>query len=224
VKSKYDEDRAILLAVTGSRAYGLSHEGSDTDYIGVWVAPMHEVLGFTDVNASYHFDNEDDLHVHELGKFMSLVMKGNPTVTELLWLDEYFIKTELGQGLVNQRLAMMGAENILNAYTGYAMAQVKRCSREGDIQRRTKHLRHCFRLLLQAEQLLTTGELTVRLTDEQAADVREMSTREDFETQFRGREVACQRAYETTSLQLQPDPDLINDFLVWARVSSAVVV
>lgn len=38
-------DRVVLEGILGSRAYGLGTERSDTDRLGVFVAPTREILG-----------------------------------------------------------------------------------------------------------------------------------------------------------------------------------
>ncbi|MEM7095550.1 MAG: hypothetical protein AAF567_21285 [Actinomycetota bacterium] len=73
--------------------------------------------------------------------------------------------------LVAIRSRLLGQRTVRASYTGYAVAQARRLAnrqaegRKGfnsDLAKRTaKHARHCFRLMLQAEQLLRTGEVTV---------------------------------------------------------------
>lgn len=40
----------LLKGVVGSTAYGLNHENSDVDYMGVFAAPTSEVLGLGKVH------------------------------------------------------------------------------------------------------------------------------------------------------------------------------
>ena len=81
-------EELLLLGVTGSTAYGLAHEGSDVDRQGVYCVPTETVLGlsFNANKASHVFTDPDDVQLHEIAKFVGLVLKGNPTVTELLFL------------------------------------------------------------------------------------------------------------------------------------------
>lgn len=171
-------DNIILEGVTGSKAYGLDTEKSDTDIKGVYLLPTEKVLaiGFNpDKTTKDHVD--PDWVYHELGKFMKLVISGNPTVTELLYLDEYTHLTSIGDALIQNRYAFLSTNSVMKAYRGYALSQALRLNNrtaqgmdgyDSALKNRfAKHTRHCFRLLMQAKQLLETGTLNVRVTPEQ---------------------------------------------------------
>jgi predicted nucleotidyltransferase len=178
-------DNIILEGVTGSTAYGLAVEGSDIDIKGAYLLPTRKILemGFNpDKTTKDHVD--PDWVYHEVGKFMNLVMKGNPTMTELLFLDEYTVLTPIGQMLIDNRDAFLSTKAIDKAYRGYAFGQAKRLNNRTEQgmdgydsalkNRFAKHTRHCFRLLMQARQLLETGTLDVRVTKEQRKWLFEM--------------------------------------------------
>ncbi|WP_424640141.1 nucleotidyltransferase domain-containing protein [Embleya sp. AB8] len=165
--------RTLLMGVVGSTAYGLATAESDEDLLGVYLADTREVLGLdgATVTSGSRVTTQPDVTMHELGKYCSLALKCNPTVTELLWLPEYRVETEAGRRLRALRGSFLSTEYVRSAYGGYALQQAKRllgrheAGKEGfsaDTAKRTaKHGRHCLRLLLQAQQLLRTGELTL---------------------------------------------------------------
>lgn len=99
-------------------------------------------------------------------------MKGNPTITELLWLDGYRIQTKHGKMLVDNRHLFLSTKYIRAAYSGYVFSQARKLNARGDSygngrnKRYAKHSRHLFRLLYQGKELLETGKLTVRVTKE----------------------------------------------------------
>lgn len=168
----------ILEGVTGSTAYGLATENSDVDIKGIYLLPTKEVLSLNFNHQKTTIDHVNpDFVYHEVGKFMKLVVSGNPTVTELLYLDDYTIRTPIGQRLIDNRTAFLSTKAVSNAYRGYAMSQARRLNTriqqgldgyDSSLKHRfAKHTRHLWRLLTQAEQLLTTGTLSVRLSDEQ---------------------------------------------------------
>lgn len=171
-------DNIVLEGVTGSTAYGLATENSDVDVKGVYLLPTTEVMkiGFDPQHTTKDHVDPDWVY-HEVGKFMKLVMKGNPTVTELLFLDDYTQLTEVGQLLIDHRDAFLSTPAVMNAYRGYAFSQAKRLNNrteqgldgyDSSLKNRfAKHTRHCFRLLMQARQLLETGTLSVKVTPEQ---------------------------------------------------------
>ena len=95
-------DNIILEGVTGSTAYGLATENSDVDVKGVYLLPTKEVLSLQFNPQKTTRDNTNpDWVYHEIGKFMKLVMNGNPTVTELLYLDEYTNLQYIGKLLID---------------------------------------------------------------------------------------------------------------------------
>ncbi len=177
-------DNIILEGIIGSKAYGLDTEHSDTDVKGIYLLPTTKILslGFnqnstTKDNQKSKEEGDDDWVYHEVGKFMELAIKGNPTITELLWLEDYTVLTPLGQLLIDNRKLFLSTKAVLKSYSGYAMGQAERLAKrtaqgmdgyDSSLKNRfAKHTRHCFRLLLQCRQLLETGELTVRVTPEQ---------------------------------------------------------
>lgn len=171
-------ENIIIEGITGSVAYGLNTAGSDIDVKGVYLLPTREVLkiGFDPQHTTRDHVDPDWVY-HEIGKFMKLVMSGNPTVTELLYLDSYTLLKPEGKLLVDNRSAFLSTKAVMNAYRGYAFSQAKKLNNRTDQgldgydsslkNRFSKHTRHCLRLLMQARQLLETGTLNVKVTPEQ---------------------------------------------------------
>lgn len=163
--------RVVLQGITGSTAYGLAREGSDVDRLGVFTVTARELLGL-DWSAKKEtiVRNDPDSTHHELGKFVRLLLNGNPTVSELLWLDEYeIIDYVYGQPLVNERMLFLSQRTVRRAYLGYATDQLRRAEARADgtfgsdtKKRSLKHARHCLRLLEQAQILHEYGWLPVR--------------------------------------------------------------
>ncbi|MCF2525631.1 nucleotidyltransferase domain-containing protein [Yinghuangia soli] len=165
----------LLMGVVGSTAYGLATEGSDQDMLGIYLADPAEVCGLRgpDVLNGSTVRTDPDVTLHELYKFATLALKGNPTVSELLWLDAYTVATEAGRALVEAREAFLSTPCVRSAYGGYAMQQARKLAARHDgsagdavsLPRRTaKHGRHCLRLLRQARTLLATGHLVIDMT------------------------------------------------------------
>lgn len=161
--------KEILVGLVGSHAYGLNHEGSDTDYRGVYVAPTKEVLGVFPVKDVVNLNEPYDICEYELSKFVYLCLKVNPSIIEMLYLNDYVALTEEGQWLIDIRESFLSTL-VAKTFGGYAMSQMNRLMNRNDgsfssdtRKRYSKHARHCFRLILQGHELLTTGNLTVRL-------------------------------------------------------------
>lgn len=167
----------VLSGVVGSTAYGLAHADSDVDILGVFAAPTQDLVGLRQPSDSV-VTKDPDTTFHEARKFCRLVLNGNPSVTELLWLPDelYMARTALGDELIGIRSAFLSATRVRSAYFGYAVSQFGRLRKRGngtfspDTAKRTaKHARHMYRLLLQGFELWSTGTVTVRLEDPGAA-------------------------------------------------------
>lgn len=165
-------DHIILEGLVGSRAYGLDHAKSDTDMIGCYIKPATTFLGLrkpppNDYTIQLH---DPDVCYHEVAKQCRLMLKCNPTAMELLWLDNYSIRTPYGDALIGLRQNFLSRKYVRDAYWGYAESQLKRLVEKGRFggsleTRREKHARHLMRLLDQGHQLYTTGSLTLRVDD-----------------------------------------------------------
>lgn len=163
-----------MQGVVGSTAYGLAREGSDVDRLGVFVAPTGEVAGLDwQPHRESRVSTKPDLTLHEVGKFLRLCLKGNPTVNELLWLPAYDVQTPVyGADLADLRWSVLSTPAVRAAYGGYAHQQAVKLLQRGDGTfssdtrgRTAKHARHLLRLLRQGRELLSTGHLTVRVPD-----------------------------------------------------------
>jgi hypothetical protein len=172
---------------------------------------------------------------HDVGKFLSLVLNGNPTVTEMLWLDSYEVLHPSGQRLIEIRKELLGAQGIYNAYCGYAKQQFVRLQGnngekfESDTGNRTaKHARHCVRLLMQADSLLSLECLSVQLTDTQKDICWAASEYAEMKDLFSLTELvhrlirAVDCAVARTRLPLQPNRELAEQVLRSIRLDSLV--
>lgn len=218
--------KVILEGVVGSTAYGLATAESDVDQLGVFVKPTSRILSFSPGDDSV-VERGPDRTLHEIGKYASLALKGNPTILELMWLPEYTVTTTLGESLRRLRYKFLSEKPIRNAYGGYAYQQIARLQRreaEGKDgfssdtrKRKAKHARHCFRLLLQGRELLETGNVRIKLTDEEVAKLRwisEQSTEvlvEEFEKERRKFDAAQSR------VPYWADVDAVEHFILSVR-------
>lgn len=172
----------LLSGIVGSTAYGLAHSGSDIDRLGMFAAPTQELHGLRRP-AESHVTTGPDRTLHEAAKWCRLALGCNPTAMELVWLpgELYEVRSPLGEELIAIREAFLSAKAVRNAYLGYATQQFRRLEARGDgsfsadTRRRTlKHARHLVRLIQQGEELHTTGNLRIRLSDpDQVRDTAE---------------------------------------------------
>lgn len=222
--------KVVLEAVVGSHAYGMNGPDSDIDTAGVFVVPTETILGLFPYKESIVKNDgidkteDPDTSYHEVKKFINLVASGNPTVTEMLWLDNYSVLSPEMKLLVEGREELL-SQNVRDRYLGYALGQFKRFSATGDFgsdlkKRQHKNARHIRRLVIQAEGILTTGKLQVRLTPEQKAKCFEFAhalinfPEETTESMFR--EIERVRSLPT-DLQEKPNLQFANDILLLIR-------
>jgi len=226
-------DNIILEGVTGSTAYGLNTENSDVDIKGVYLLPTRKVLemGFDPQHTTKDHVDPDWVY-HEVGKFMKLVVSGNPTVTELLYLNEYTELSPIGQMLIDNRDAFLSTKAVMNAYRGYAFSQAKRLNNrteqgldgyDSSLKNRfAKHTRHCFRLLMQARQLLETGTLQVKVTPEQREYLFAMGekTADEVVDEFMRQDAEFENIVSV--LPDEPDYERLNNLLYEIRMKYGV--
>lgn len=226
-------DDIILEGVTGSVAYGLNTASSDVDLKGIYVLPTREVLkiGFDPKHTTIDSTNPDVVY-HEVGKFMKLVINGNPTVTELLYLDEYTNLSPVGQMLIDNRDAFLSTKAVTNAYSGYAFSQAKKLNNrteqgldgyDSSLKNRfAKHTRHCFRLLMQARQLLETGTLNVKVTPEGREYLFAMGekTADEVVSEFMRQDTEMKNV--KSILPDEPDYERLNNLLYEIRMKYGV--
>ncbi len=209
----------VLEGITGSTAYGLSTANSDVDIHGIYQAPTREVLGLFPPQETVVI-NDPDRTYHEVGKFMRLAMKGNPTILELLYLDTYTIVSPVGQLLIDHRSAFL-SKIIYKSYGGYAISQARRLNYRGDSfssdtrNRYAKHARHCFRLLQQGRQLLESGTLDVKVKNrDELFAIGELAV-SDLVDRFEAEFQAFDRIQ--TALPEKPDYQTLNRLLIQIR-------
>lgn len=175
-----DNTKIILSGIVGSTAYGLDTVTSDIDYAGIFIYPTPFLLHLNSYKETYTMQDftenklENDFVYHEVKKFMQLASKGNPSVIELLFLNDYTKLKQEGKLLIEFKEEFLN-NNIKNAYGGYAYQQAKKLERRQEEGREgynpkvknrfAKHTRHCFRLMDQGTQLLTTGTLNIKVQD-----------------------------------------------------------
>jgi predicted nucleotidyltransferase len=181
-------DGIVLAGVIGSRAHGLARQGSDTDRRGVFLAPSVEFFGLDDVQETADNPYADEV-LHELGRFVRQALKANPSVIELLWLEDYDVCDQVGLELIGLRRDLLGAARVRSSYLHAAAGLLKVIHRGGD--RTAKTARHMARLLITGYGLWYSGALQISLADP------------DFVHDF--------------ALPEQPDRDRVDDWLKQTR-------
>jgi predicted nucleotidyltransferase len=212
----------IYRCITGSRAYGLEGDDSDTDRRGVYLPPAEPHWSLYGVPEQLE-DEEAQECYWEVQKFLVLALKANPNVLECLYTALTELVTPLGQELLDMRTAFL-SRLVYQTYNAYVMSQFRKL--EGDLRNKGtikwKHAMHLIRLLLSGVAVLREGFVPVRVDEhrEQLLAIRRGEVpweevnawRLDLHREF-------DAAFATTKLPEQPDYERANAFLIKARRS-----
>lgn len=117
--------RIMLLGVSGSYGYGTSRPGSDIDLRGVALNQPSDLIGLT--SFEQFEDRKTDTVIYSFVKLVHLLINCNPNTIEILGLDDdqYLIKSELGQELLDNRHLFL-SKRAAASFGHYADAQLRR--------------------------------------------------------------------------------------------------
>ena len=82
IEKKSPGAKPLYLVIRGSHAYGTNIETSDTDYSGIFIQSMDNILGNKYIEQIN--DDTNDTVIYEIRRFLELLGTNNPTVLELL--------------------------------------------------------------------------------------------------------------------------------------------
>ena len=212
----------IYRCIVGSRAYGLSHDDSDTDYRGIYLPPAELLWSLTGVPEQLESPETEEAY-WELQKFLLLALKANPNILECLYTPLVELATPPAQELLAMRECFL-SKLIYQTYNGYVMGQFRKLEQDlrahGTIK--WKHAMHLIRLLISGVIALTEGYILVQqdayrealLTIRRGAMPWEElnAWRLELHREF-------DAAYASTRLPDRPDYDRVNRFLIKARRS-----
>lgn len=120
------EANTILMVRHGSHAYGLNVATSDEDFKGVTVPPSRYRNGFVD-RFEQAESKDPDFVVYDVIKFMKLAADANPSILEVLFIDDdnLLFCSPAGQQLRDARDQFL-SRKVRHTYAGYAHQQLKR--------------------------------------------------------------------------------------------------
>jgi uncharacterized protein len=154
-------EEQILTVLVGSHAHGLASETSDKDYRGVFVTPTSQLLslGAKSHQTMWNEGLVNDDVSWEIGHFLFLAIKCNPTVLETLLAPEYTANA-WGEEVRALFPSIWNSIGVASAFTGYAHNQRKKLLEDKD-KRRNKYATAYVRTLYNAWELLSTGTFHV---------------------------------------------------------------
>jgi hypothetical protein len=119
----------LFSKVWGSHSHNTALPDSDVDYLVVYVAAPQDLLGLHPPAETVTHE-KPDCQFHEVGKFASLLLKGNPGIVECLFTERLCYETGAWQLLKQMRGEFLNARTV-GAYLGYCMGQTKKLWNRG---------------------------------------------------------------------------------------------
>jgi predicted nucleotidyltransferase len=232
-------DNLIFLGYRGSIAHGLyipntdPNSIDDKDIMGCFLAKRDYYIGLKKEKETIEkWYNEWDCVYYEIRKLFHLLLKGNPNVLSLLWLDDrYILKTTPAWDMVKENKDIFVSKKVYHSFTGYAYGQFKRMThnvKQGYMGEKRKALvdkfgydcknaAHLIRLLNMGIEFLVEGKLYVERKFD-AAQLISIKTgewslkkiKEEAENLFKH----CELAYINSKLPNEPDYEKANKICI----------
>lgn len=131
----------IVKMITGSHLFGTSTPQSDTDYKGIFMSPLRDIiLGISKDDINFSSGNKDtknnstdvDTDLKELRKFIKDCKAGQTYALEMLFAPkEYWVEsTPIWDFIVSNRNKLLSHN--YTPFVGYAKGQAKKYSLRGD--------------------------------------------------------------------------------------------
>ncbi|MFO0557010.1 MAG: nucleotidyltransferase domain-containing protein [Polyangiales bacterium] len=116
----------VIETTVGSRAWGVAHEGSDTDTRGVFALPLSWTMGL--VSAPEDLVSEDGSHTFwAVAKCIKQALRADPNTLEALFVKSARATDEIGEWILAERDAFVSAE-IYGSFGRYATSQLDKLS------------------------------------------------------------------------------------------------
>ena len=224
----------MVRAVVGSTAHGLAGPGSDLDVKEIYAQDTVEffLIGgpreYKTPRASKSAEQPDqvDFAQYELGHFLHLATKSNPSVLEVMKTPtdhSVAFVSDRGQQLLDLFPYAWNSHDAWHAFRGYGMAQRRRMGQGGGDRRDRKYACAWLRSLYNACDLLTTGSFSMDVTGTKIEgilrhwrDPDEAFDLAQAESMCRTWEAELDRVFES-SPEKKTDYGPINDFIISVR-------
>lgn len=232
--------------IMGSFAYGVSNDTSDVDVYGLFIPPIDHIFPHTsghimgfgpaapkyDIYQKHHIElnsKEYDLALYNIVKYFQLCAENNPNMIDSLFVPSRCIihSSDVGDILRENRRLFLH-KGIQKRLSGYAYAQLKklRSKTHEEGTKRSKMVEefgydvkfayHILRLCLQAEMVMTTGDLDLEANREILKSVRRGEwTLDEVDNWFKTKEKDLDELYvKCDVLPYAPDYDKLKQLLM----------
>ena len=216
-------ERPLFMKVWGSYSHNTELPTSDVDYLAVYAAPTSEILSM-DKPPETVTHSKPDLEAHEVEKFCRLLIKGNPSMVEMLFTEKMYWAADEWMALRNIREHFLSAQAVLQ-YIGYAKGQLANLKKGTRLhttggEYNTKSAYHMLRVLGDAASMAQGGEPVVwkdGAEREFLMDIRHGRFGPDEVEAKAAQRVADLESRKPWPLREEGDRALLNDWLLWVR-------
>lgn len=189
----------IVKTLYGSKLYGTQTEDSDTDYRGVFLGDLEDLIfGDVDPYRSQVPGGDDVLYSH-ITTFAKHLAKGQPEAHAILFAprEATLASSPSWEDLKNHESQIV-SQNV-TPYFGFMKQQLYATEY-------TKNTYHAYRLSQELEELLTIGRITYPRSN--ADELRELEAHPrllEMQHYIQSQYDKCVRLLQTTSLPKEPD-------------------
>lgn len=189
-------------------------------------------------------DRNYDITVYSIIKYFQLCMENNPNMIDSLFVPQRCVihNTAIAQHMRDNRKLFLH-KGSFHKFRGYAYAQMHKIKQKTNSTNEkraetikkhgydTKFAYHLIRLLEECRQILIEGDLNLERNSEQLKSIRRGEwSFEDIEKYFREQEYVLEELYVTSTLQYEPDENIIKRILLeclemhYGNLSDVVII
>lgn len=226
------------LVYVGSHAYGVNTETSDYDIHGFTIPNQEDIYPYMHKNIIYgfddppdvfhqftkhHIDDKYDVTIYSIVKFFYLLLKNNPMTIESLFVkeDKIIQMTEIGKFVRENRSSFLN-RGFIYSFAGFAYSQLYKMGTKNPIGKRKENLingvdykfaYHAVRLLLEMEQLTTTGTMDLEKDKLFLMDIRTGKYSREWIMQYAKQKLDTLNNNKNSVLRDKPNKDNIRALL-----------
>jgi uncharacterized protein len=232
--------RLLVLAQIGSHSHGTyckpenPNSIDDVDYMGIIIPPIQFELGLTKWEGCNFQYEELDCVFYSFRKFVGLLMKSNPNVLGMLWLNPaHYIEEDYLWMVLRRERDLFSSKLAYDSFIGYASGKLKEMTDPnrkfqgymGDKRRAIvekygydcKNASHLIRLMRMCVEFLDTKEINVFRADdadELIAIKTGQWTLDEVQAEANRLLALAEEKRATSTLRDHPNAEKVNDLMI----------
>lgn len=223
--------REILRVRIGSYCHGTNNEKSDQDIRSICIPPIQMYFGLNSWDENVRKENGNDFEEWNIKKLFNLLVKGNPSAMNILFVNkkDIFNCDSLGLRLLQNKDIFL-SKRIINSCVGYAVSQIQkieigRGTKEGnrsaiieEFGYDVKFMYHAIMMLNMAIELIKHGRYSPLRPEPEQRFLKDIRlgkvTLEEARAVFKSNLETINVIESMCKLQEKPDEKVVEDLLV----------